>query len=156
MAAEVFFKTQFQDAIEQYHVLNGRIAPEETPYVFKYQGRSILTELIKQEHLTNEVAQSMVCRAQLHFILGGNFHDTEETNQAEINFRKSLALLTKVDAQHIAPYFNLLQELYNILGLIHLNRDDNETGLSLLGNQNKNSGEHHPYKGIVFLRLRTE
>lgn len=62
-----------------------------------------------------------------------NHADTEENHQAISYFNQSLQLFTTFADERIIHFYNYLQELYNILGLTHLNQDKNEVGLQLLG-----------------------
>lgn len=58
--------------------------------------------------------------------LGENYSDTEENTQAERSYREALKILTTLPLEMLRPHLNLLQEIYNIYGLLSINRDENE------------------------------
>lgn len=69
--------------------------------------------------------------------MGGNFSDTEENSQAETHYRESLQMFIQLESEEVRPYLNYIQEIYNIYGLLSINREDNEMGLAFLGKSNE-------------------
>ena len=54
---EFWLRTQFQNIIEVTLQLNNNPAPEETPYVYKYEAITKLKQLISKENPFNFIPQ---------------------------------------------------------------------------------------------------
>lgn len=50
----LFLKGDFQEQLEQNYTLFNKKAPEETPYVYKYEARKILDLLLKNEKYSED------------------------------------------------------------------------------------------------------
>ena len=129
-----FLKFTFQMKMEENSYFFDLPSPETNPFDNKYIARKILEDLLKNEIITNfpEVQEVIICTAIIHYKLAVNFLDTEENSFAEKSFKESMKFFSKVDESKIVNYFNYLQEIYNNLGFICLNHDDNIKGIGML------------------------
>ncbi|EGR30687.1 kif1 binding protein, putative [Ichthyophthirius multifiliis] len=134
---QIFLKLTFQEKLEEAEYLYNLPAPEERPFDNKYKSREILQALLNHEYFSNpeytQNEQKIICKAIIKFKLGANFSDTEENSQAESEYKQSLELFQQLEVEKIRPYLTYVQEIYNIFGLLYINRDENQIGLSLLG-----------------------
>ncbi|KRX01654.1 hypothetical protein PPERSA_03738 [Pseudocohnilembus persalinus] len=155
---EIFLKSEFQQTLEKGENLANKIAPEEEPYVFKYQQREILEQLMKnhflseikytaekeqknenqeedsEDQMTEDDEQNLIAAKMiLNIQLGQNYQECEEGGQAIKFFNQALQLIRKIKAENMYRYYNFLQELYNIFGILYINRDENQQGMGFLG-----------------------
>lgn len=110
-----FLKVEFQSKIEQSEYLFNLPSPDETPYDNKYQGRTILEELLKNAFFSKnendpreKIAQQIECEALIRFKLGNNYSETEENNSAESQYRLALELLQSLEYDELRPFLNIL------------------------------------------------
>jgi tetratricopeptide (TPR) repeat protein len=68
----------------------------------------------------------------LDFKIGANYFDCEEFYEAEKLLTEAFDRLNKIPDSFRNQYVNLMQDLYNHLGITHCNRGKNETGLPFL------------------------
>jgi hypothetical protein len=103
--------------------LSRSAAPEETPFVHKYEAIEMLKELLKTE-----------CRYHFitHCALGELFNDVEQLSDSLRSYQQALASLTQLSTQETHKFYHYLIVIYNMLGLSHVNREDNEQGLGCL------------------------
>lgn len=73
-----------------------------------------------------------LAKGVLEFKLGVNYFDCEEFYDAEKHLGRGLQLLEELPLTFIDSYLNLLQDLYNHLGITHCNRGKNDSGLPYL------------------------
>ena len=130
-----YLSTYVQHRLEESERLFYAASEETEPYKYKYQGRKVLEELSKDSRLiideTNNDAYLLITNAIIHYGLGQNYFETEETSQAEKEFQKSLKFFSKIDPKLIILFSNYLQMLYNSLGILYTNREDFKNGLAL-------------------------
>lgn len=124
-AEEVGFwlHTVFQNAVEVSLQLSRSPAPEETPFVHKYEAIETLKELL-----------GTPCR--YHFItqclLGELYNDVEQLSDSLRSYQHALEALALLAPQEAHGFYQYLIVVYNMLGLSHINREDNEQGLACL------------------------
>ena len=130
-----FLEYVIQDEIEkaEYHFL--KPSPEETPFDNKYKSREILECLLKNPIFIEEFAFSRDLKAvsaYIHYLLGLNFLETEEISFGEKTLKKSLQEFYTLDDDVIEGFYNVIQDLYNNLGFIYINREEMELGMGCL------------------------
>ena len=61
-----------------------------------------------------------------------NFSDCEEYNDAEKYLKESLNIFDKLNEGLKIRFLNVVQDLYNNLGIVHCNRDAHDKGIPYL------------------------
>lgn len=123
--------TDFQDALYQSTELSEKLADETKPFEYKYQARTLLKTL-KERLAAQGPSDSVLFKLAeciIDFKLGVNFFDSEEFHDAENHLTEAL---NKFVPSLRSRQLNLLQDMYNHLGITHCNRGNNEKGLPFL------------------------
>lgn len=115
--------------------LRAILDPEETPYVSRYEERSVLTALSKQaaaneassDAASPEARRARTMRALADGQLGRNFMDTEEPGSAQAKLESAIEGLDGVTTEAVAYV-----EALNNLGVVWCNRGEAQTALELL------------------------
>ena len=129
-----FLETHVQEVLERCEYLHTLFSPEERPYDNKYAGRKLLEELLKDPKLEgnndSELVKPLI--AIIYHMLSVNYTETEENSQGEHLLKESLKQFTSLKGETVKNFFIYLIEGFNNLGFFHVNRDDNELGISIL------------------------
>jgi KIF-binding protein len=134
----VFLYTVYQKDLEKAEELFKKVPEEEkTPFKHKYEARTILQNLLGNKFISiKDLDSPTVLEACSNGIvlykLGLNYSETEEYKDAETTLNKSLRLLNLVPNNIKNRYINIIQDLYNTLGIIHSNWTNYNKGLPLL------------------------
>ena len=125
--------TQFQTSFESALDLFIKQASEEKPFEYKYESRAILEKIINDQFLCIEPENELkkTIRIVINYNLALNYLETEENTEADKYLNKTLELLSNLDKNN-EKFGNILQDIYNNLGYLSINRDENEKGMSLL------------------------
>lgn len=126
METQSNFNLFIQDCFDSAEYFFLKPSPEEKPFDNKYRSREILESLLKNPNL------SISLSAYINYLLGINYLETEETSQGENLLKKSLVLFSELDEDKMEGYLNVLQDIYNNLGLMLLNREEIELGMGCL------------------------
>lgn len=125
--------TQIQISFESALDLFSKQAPEEKPFDYKYESRAILEKIINDQLICiepeNELKKKI--RIVINYNLALNYLETEENTEADKFLNKTLEILNNVEESK-EKFGNILQDIYNNLGYLSINRDENEKGMSLL------------------------
>lgn len=126
----VQIQNMFETALELFH----KSASEEKPFEYKYESRAVLEKIINDQLISSEPENEFkkAIKIVVNYNLALNHLETEENTEADKYFNKTLELLNTVEEQSNAKFGNVLQDIYNNLGYLALNRDENEKGMSLL------------------------
>ncbi|CAD8056516.1 unnamed protein product [Paramecium sonneborni] len=114
---------QFESTLFQAEFLEKFPSIEEQPFFYKYRARTLLQQLLQK-------TQDPLQQAIIHYQLGVNYLDCEENGESRKNMAKSLQLFSQIE--NIENYLTYIQSIYNHLGFLAVNLDDNETGLAIL------------------------
>src|SRR5689334_14276464 len=88
---EIFLSTIFQTRLEEAENLSNLPSDETRPYDYKYDARKILEKLLLSlEHYPLENDEASITKGIIHYFLGVNFFETEETHFAEKHLSTSL------------------------------------------------------------------
>ena len=129
-----FLETHVQGVLEQCEYLHTLFSPEEKPYDNKYAGRKLLDDLLKDPRLVGNSDSDLVkpIIAIIHHMLSVNYTETEENSQGEHLLKDALKNFTLLKEESIRKFYGYLIEGFNNLGFFHVNRDDNDLGISIL------------------------
>jgi hypothetical protein len=109
-----WLETVFQNKIEVSLQLSHSNAPEETPFVHKYEAIEHLKTLLDIDH---------PCLFIVHCTLGEIYNDVEQTSDSVKSYQAALQELTNLPSTEIWKFYQYLIVVYNNLGLSYLNRD---------------------------------
>lgn len=124
-----FFYTTYQQTLERAEFLSGKAADPARPYDFKYEARAALESLRDSAELTEESALSSAGLGVIEYMLGVNYFETEEITESGKHFQRSLALFSSLPRAEQGRFINTVQDLFNSLGILCCNREDNAGGL---------------------------
>lgn len=118
-----WLQTAFQNAVEVSLQLSRSPAPEETPFVHKYEAIETLKALLDTP-----------CRYHFitHCLLGELYNDVEQLSDSLRSYQHALDAFTHLLPEETHGFYHYLIVVYNMLGLSHVNREDNEQGLGCL------------------------
>ena len=153
----VWLHTEFQCKMEEATELMNQPAKDETkPFDEKYKARDILQNLRQNEYLSDKYAKlfdqvsaenvsendsvsqtqsSDVMRCALGIVmhkLGINFYDSEEATESLAHLKKSFDLMDSLPDQLKLRHMNLIQDLFNHLGIILSDRDKSDEAFGYL------------------------
>lgn len=109
-----WLETVFQNKIEVSLQLARSSAPEETPFVHKYEAIEILKPLLEVEHSYKFIVFSL---------LGEIYNDVEQINDSVKSYQAALEKIIKLPSAEASKYYQYILFVYNNLGLSYLNRD---------------------------------
>lgn len=133
MLKEDFLESYFQYKIDEAATYSALPAPEETPYENFYKAREILKAILEDQMLQDEQNFDVVSlKGVLHYQLGLNSFETEENSACRDHLKKSLDFFSRLPVEYGANFFNQIQAIYNMLGLMALNSQEVEVGLAYL------------------------
>jgi tetratricopeptide (TPR) repeat protein len=115
--------TTFQNRIEVGLQLSASPAPEETPYIHKYQAITTLKTLLERSHPYHFI---------VHTILGGIYSDVEQLSDSLSSYEQALAGVAELKAEEVPKFGNTLIVLYNMLGFSYINREHIAEGVGCL------------------------
>lgn len=152
-----FLEFDLPNILEEAESLFNKPSPEERPFDFKYRSREILETLLKDSFFVLDPLNPdlQLLKAYVTYLLGINYIETEETSQGETLFRSSLALFSEVSGIRAQGFLNVIQDLYNNLGFLLINREDIEQGMGCL---NKAEDLYFSIKGRdenLFITMRS-
>lgn len=104
------------------------------PFAEKYEARTILETLaheIQQEWLDKSSVIRAV-KALIYNRLGQNYYDAEEISESERQMQKSLELWNQVPKALRLRFSHSLQDVYNGIGIVLANRENNLEALPYL------------------------
>ena len=76
-------------------------------------------------------------KAILHYLLGLNYSETEENGLARKHLQLSIDFFEQLSYKTSLQYLNILQDIFNQLGLQEMNSDNNERGFAYLAKAEK-------------------
>jgi len=131
---ECFLQFTVQKALEEAEVLFHKSSPPEKPFEFKYSSRDILLNLSKDPFFSSEPLNEdlKALSAYINYLLGVNFLETEETSQGEEYFKNALSGFSQLSEEKMSAFLNILQDIYNNLGFLLINREELEKGMGCL------------------------
>ncbi len=133
MLKEDFLESYFQYKLDEAAIYAALPADEDNPYEGFYKARDIIKNVLADEMLKDDSDPHVAgFKGLLHFQLGMNHFETEETGSAKTHFVKSLELFAKLPAAHAVNFFNQIQVIFNNLGLLNLNIGELHAGLGYL------------------------
>ena len=116
-------------------VLMCKSAADQTkPFAEKYEAREILETLLgemKQSWLDKSDMMKAV-KALIYNRLGQNYFDAEEISESERQMQQSLALWEQVSKALQLRFSHSLQDVYNGIGIVLANRENNAEALPYL------------------------
>ena len=132
---ESFLNITAQQALQQAETLFHRSSPPERPFDSKYLARDLLINLLKDPILNSDGGNEdlMALRAYIQYCLGVNHLETEETSEGEALLGKALRGFSEVSEGKMGAFLNVLQDIYNNLGFLLINREELEKGMGCLG-----------------------
>ncbi|CAD8144570.1 unnamed protein product [Paramecium octaurelia] len=114
---------EFETTLFQVEHLENFPSLKEQPFLYKQRARTLLQQLLQK---TLDPLQLAI----IHYQLGVNFLNCKENEESRKNMAKSLQLFSQIE--DIENYLTYIQSIYNHLGFLAINLDDNETGLAIL------------------------
>lgn len=156
MLREDFLESYFQYKLEEAFIHTKTPAEETAPYKNYYKAREIYKEILDDEMLKEKSEEEteefqmevestveknqknmdnidIVClKAHITFLLASNYYETEERGLAKEYFYKFLDIHSRLPFSKAVNFFNYVQFVFNALGLIHINSDEDEQGLAYL------------------------
>jgi len=129
---DLFFRTFFQEALEEAQFYFLKPCEESKPFEHKYKANEILLALEKHPSLEEETEDAIAGKAIVNFFLSQNYYEVEENAEAETRGKAALTLLTQISSPKVILFLNYAQKLYNFLALLLVNRGEFQQGLSLL------------------------
>ena len=119
-STEFWLRTQFQNIIEVSLQLNNNPAPEETPYIYKYEAIEKLKKLLANNTPFNFIVD---------IVLGEIYAEVEQTSDSVRSYESALQGLANLKESEALKFGNYFVVVYNMLGLSYINRDLNDEGL---------------------------
>lgn len=133
MLKEDFLESYFQYKMDEAAIYAAIPGEEDRPFDNLYKARKILQEILEDEMLKDSSNQDVVAlQAVINYQLAHNHADSEENGQAKILFKKALELFGKLSPDRAICFFNQIQGIFNMLGLMYLNAEEQETGMAFL------------------------
>ena len=141
-------EAQLESAIKAAAELRLRDAPEEQPYVHRYEERELLQKLSTQAAANAaaaadaERARAAVVGGVADGLLGQNFMDTEEPGSARPRLEAAVAALDGAAGEEVAWI-----DALNHLGVLEANNGEHEKALALLHRAEAASTHSSPSSG---------
>jgi len=156
---KVFLYTKYQQTLDSADQISKKLADETKPFEYKYQARAILESLmskdvasfennpiirekinslnVHEDSKVSEIAEETdqdlinltIIKGQIYYILGINYFESEEYTESDKNLRVALQYLNTLPKNVKFLHINMIQDIYNNLGIIHCNRDNHKKGL---------------------------
>lgn len=125
------FELFLQSSLHSAEYFFQKPSPASHPFDNKYKSRKILEDILSAPSL-QFYEDSSLLSAYVHYLLGVNFLETEETSQGETLLKQSLFEFSQLETSKIKGFLNIFQDIYNCLGLLFLNREEIELGMGCL------------------------
>lgn len=132
---EFFLNFTAQEAIDQAEALFHKPSPPERPFDNKYLARDLLINLLKDPLMSSDGGNEdlKALGAYIQYCLGVNHLETEETSEGESLLVKALGGFSQLSEAKMGAFLNVLQDIYNNLGFLLINREEMERGMGCLG-----------------------
>lgn len=108
-----WLETTFQNTIEVALQLSRSAAPEETPFVHKYEAIKLLNAMLEE-------------KSRYHFItycvLGELYNDVEQNSDSTRSYQKALQCFEELSSLESHGFSQYLIVIYNMLALSFVNR----------------------------------
>lgn len=108
-----WLETAFQNTVEVALQLSRSGAPEETPYVHKYEAIKLLNAL-----LLNETRYHFIT----HCVLGELYNEVEQNSDSTRSYQRALACFEQLTSLESHAFSQYLIVIYNMLALSFVNR----------------------------------
>ena len=161
MLREDFLESYLQYKLEEAFIHTCTPGTQEEPFKNFYKAREIYLEVLKDEILkekevpatssedpreeeaspeaieeTKKARQDNIdivsLKAHICYLLAKNYHETEEGGQARQYFKKFLQTFARLPFSRAINFMNLVQDVYNSMGLILINSGDDDKGMAYL------------------------